>query len=626
MSRAATAESIRHFYIPEEQSVYLLSKDEAHRLKAWVRLCEEQLRGLGYRQVCLLGKGAYSFVFAGRRSEGASQVFKFSRITLAQHIQDRLEEEAYMLSQVRHPNVPAFLAFERIHGQRILVMERAPGEDLDQRSIQVGPLPVDELLHIARQLADMLAYLRHHPRGPIVHGDIKPSNLVYDPDDGRVSLIDWGSSVFAQVDHEDQPTPFCSLDAMTGGGETNARLGDVYFIGEEQLGGGLSSPRFDEQGVASTLYALASAQSCRFGSDVIPARALGLPRPFARVLDGLLSRDPDERRRAGDYFLGEMAHLGRIVAVPRPARPAMSLLPIKVAPAQDMESVVYSSRKSFLREEVAEATLAGADDAQLERYYKNFMHGMGDREKALMAAVSRLSRYPVVGGLGIRWKPEGLEIDSYLELRDPDRVSAFAAAVNVVVTLARSLEREGVFKCVMFDARHTLHLERAGEGEPFEVPPDLRIPYEVVPPESADARLHPHSYFEDGRDPDEYLALPQPIIDAIVELNDIPHTGCVIFESKPTHLKIHSYYTLLAPEREAEFAALLERIADAVDQIRGLGIAGFMKLPYKRTRHFRRRPGLGDCFYPANPRRAADPRDLTSPLFLLGESADSDAA
>jgi len=621
-SPAGTAESIKHFYIPEEQSVYLLSKDEAHRLKAWVALCQEQLDQLGYEQVCLLGKGAYSFVFAGRSGDGASYVFKFSRITLPQHVQDRLEEEAFMLSRIRHANVPGFVAFERIRKQSILVMERAPGEDMDQISLRDGPLPAGDVLHVARQLADTLRYLRHHESGPVVHGDVKPSNLVFDPVTGHVSLVDWGSSVFAQVDHGYQPTGQCTFDDMSGGGETNARLGDVYFIGEEQLNGGLSSPRFDEQGTASTLYALASAQGCRFGVDAIPATALGLPRPFARVLDGMLSKDAETRRRAGDYFLAEMDRLSRIVTVARPELTPRSLLPVKVAPAASMESVVYSSRKSFLREEVSAGVLAGADDAQLERYYKNFLHGMADPEKALIAAVSRLSGYPVVGGLGIRWTRGGLDIDSYLELRAPDRVAAFSAAVNAVVTLARALRREGVFKCVMFDAKHTLHLDRASAEEPFTVPPDRRIRYEVVPPESADARLHPHSYFEDGRDPDEYLPLPQPIIDAIAALNDIPHTGCVIFESKPTHLKIHSYYILLAPEREAEFVALLDAILEAVPQIRGLGIAGFMKLPYKRTRHFSHQTRLPERFYPLNPRDCRDPAMLTSPLFLLGEAVE----
>ncbi|MGD8709761.1 MAG: protein kinase, partial [Ectothiorhodospiraceae bacterium] len=339
-TRSTPAETIKHFYIPEEQSIYLLSKDDAHRLKAWVNLCQEQLSQLGYQQVCLLGKGAYSFVFAGRRSEGDSRVFKFSRITLPQHVQDRLEEEAYMLARIRHPNVPAFVAFERIRKQSILVMERAPGEDLEQLSIHEGPIPVSDLLHIAAQLASMLRYLRHHPDGPVVHGDIKPSNLVFDSLSGHLSLIDWGSSVLAQVDHLDQPTPRCTLDAMSGAGQTNARLGDVYFIGEEQLNGGLSSPRFDEQGTASTLYALASGQSCRFGVGAIPATALGLPKPFARVIDGMLSPDVTMRRRAADYFLGEMGNLARIVTVPRPELPPMSQLPIQLGPATAMESVV----------------------------------------------------------------------------------------------------------------------------------------------------------------------------------------------------------------------------------------------------------------------------------------------
>ncbi|MDZ7809907.1 MAG: hypothetical protein U5L11_06820 [Arhodomonas sp.] len=91
------------------------------------------------------------------------------------------------------------------------------------------------------------------------------------------------------MDHRGQPT---ALGGFGGDEQTNARLGDVYFIGEEQLNGGLSSPRFDEQGTASTLYALASAQSCRFGTEAIPAAALGLPRAFARVLDGRSNADP----------------------------------------------------------------------------------------------------------------------------------------------------------------------------------------------------------------------------------------------------------------------------------------------------------------------------------------------
>ena len=87
---------LKHFYIPEEQSVYLLSHKDAQKLKDWLQLCKEQLELLGYRNIDMIGSGAYGFAFAGNTSEQEQLVFKFSRITLPQHIQDRLEEEAYI--------------------------------------------------------------------------------------------------------------------------------------------------------------------------------------------------------------------------------------------------------------------------------------------------------------------------------------------------------------------------------------------------------------------------------------------------------------------------------------------------------------------------------------------------
>ncbi|MEO9587814.1 MAG: serine/threonine protein kinase, partial [Marinobacter sp.] len=105
---------LQQFYIPEEQSIYLLSHDDAKKLKDWVALCAAQLRQLGYQDIELIGKGAYGFVFAGRLphqdSSGPEHVFKFTRINLPQHLQDRLEDEAYILEQVRHPRVPRLVA------------------------------------------------------------------------------------------------------------------------------------------------------------------------------------------------------------------------------------------------------------------------------------------------------------------------------------------------------------------------------------------------------------------------------------------------------------------------------------------------------------------------------------
>ncbi|MDX1390959.1 MAG: protein kinase [Rheinheimera sp.] len=598
---------LRNFYIPEEQSIYLLNTNDAKKLKDWVALCISELEKLGYKQIELIGKGAYGFAFAGLDASDQACVFKFSRINLPQHIQERLADEAYMLSQVEHPNVPRYITYQVVKKQGILMMQRGKGIDLEHYSLKVGRLSARLLIDIASQLADVLKALRQHRKDgelqPIVHGDIKPSNLVFDANSGLVSLIDWGSSVFAQLDAQGQYLSHNVMQLMSADLQTtNARMGDVYFIGAEQRSGALSSPRFDEQGVAGTLYALASGQSCRFGHKAIPARSLGLPVEFATILDSMLSDDAALRAQAGDYFLQHMPRLKQLVL------PALNLfddtpvLPVWVSPSvRELDTVVYSSRKSFLREHNEEHNIAYVDDVQLERYYKNYLQGMGETEKAFVAAVSRLARYPVVGGLAIHWQANGVYIDSSLNLYDASLAAAFALSVNNVVTLARAIAKVGIFKACLFNARNTIHISRQSTVQPFIPAADAAIPYQLAPVLSSEDASKQHSYFEDGKDPDEQLVLPDAIMDDIARLNLIRHTGCIIFEVSSLYMKIHSYYRLLDPDAEQEFKQLLQSIVAKVTQITGEGVGGFMKLPYKDTRFFSHQAQLPPCSYPANP-------------------------
>lgn len=598
---------LRNFYIPEEQSFYLLNANDAKKMRDWVALCIDELTKLGYTDIQLLGKGAYGFVFAGYDLQQQSCVFKFSRINLPVHIQERLADEAYMLSQVNHVNVPRFFTYQVIKKQGILMMGRAKGVDLEAYSLAHGRLPVRLIINLAAQLASLLLVLRQHRRdnvaAPIVHGDIKPSNIVFDEHTQSFSLVDWGSSVFAQVDADGQ---YLSQDVMSlmsdNLQQTNARLGDVYFIGEEQRQGALSSPRFDEQGVAATLYALASGQGCRFGSKAIPARALGLPREFATMLDQMLSDEPRERHQAGDYFLKAMPAMTRLVLPDLSLFNDASQLPFSLhAQARELDTVVYSSRKSFLREHSEQLGLQYIDDVQLERYYKNYLEGMGETEKAFVAAVSRLGKFPVVGGLALHWLPQGIYIDCHLHLYQPELANAFAYAVNNVVLLARAINKVGIFKACLFDARQTIHLSRTDAGQSFVVPPGSRIRYEVLA-SVADKPGKQHSYFEDGKDPDEQLVLPDSIMDDIARLNLIRHTGCIIFEVTEFYMKVHSYFHLLDVSAEVEFSKLLQNIVEKIPQISGEGVGGFMKLPQKDTRQFSHQSQAETCYYPANPR------------------------
>lgn len=609
-----TNKKLQHFYIAQEQSIYLLSHKDATKLKKWVYLCQQQLKQVGFEEVALLGKGAYGFVFSGikltdRSEKNMPVVFKFSRVNLPQHVQDRLAEEAEIQGQLNHPQIPKVIEYQKIKRQSILQMTRAPGIDLEQLSLQVGPLAAELVMSIALQLADILLYLRqannHKQLKPIVHGDIKPSNLVYDKSTGKVQLIDWGSSVSAQLDCNQQSTSTNVMELMSSDLQhSNARLGDVYFIGPEQLNGGLSTPRFDEQGLAATLYALASGQSCRYGVKVIPPNALGLPKLLAQVLTGMLSDDEKVRSQAGDYFFNNLSYLKQIVLADKPTQlTIIAHIPVWVKPqSEQIDTVVYGSRKSFLREQSGHDSLSEIDDAQLDKYYKNYLMGMGDNEKAFIAALSRLGNFPVVGGIAIRWAKEGVYIDSNLTLFDETLKTSFTSAVNNIIYLAQGIFRIGVFKSCLFNARDTLHVERKSEQQPFIASSAQIITFEVSDVPEVDDATRLHSYFEDGKDPDEYLYLPDALMAVLAELNLIHHTGCIIFEVLPKHLKIHSYLMLLNHEKKAAFTDCLAKILMLLPTIDGVGISGFMKLPYKDTRFFEHINCLPDKFYPKNPK------------------------
>lgn len=99
----------------------------------------------------------------------------------------RFEREAQLLASLNHPGIAAIYGLEDSEGVRALVMELAEGPTLADRLAE-GPLPVEEALPIARQMAEALEYA--HERG-IIHRDLKPANVKISAD-GQVKLLDFG--------------------------------------------------------------------------------------------------------------------------------------------------------------------------------------------------------------------------------------------------------------------------------------------------------------------------------------------------------------------------------------------------------------------------------------------------
>jgi serine/threonine protein kinase len=85
----------------------------------------------------------------------------------------RFEREARILGALNHPNIAAIYGLEEFNSNRALVMELVSGETLADR-IAKGPIPLDEALPVAKQVAEALEYA--HDRG-VIHRDLKPANI-----------------------------------------------------------------------------------------------------------------------------------------------------------------------------------------------------------------------------------------------------------------------------------------------------------------------------------------------------------------------------------------------------------------------------------------------------------------
>src|SRR5262245_27790608 len=99
----------------------------------------------------------------------------------------RFKREAHVLASLNHPKIAAIYGFEESDGVRALVLELVDGPTLADR-IARGPIPLDEALPIARQIAEALEAA--HQKG-VVHRDLKPANIKVTPQ-GTVKVLDFG--------------------------------------------------------------------------------------------------------------------------------------------------------------------------------------------------------------------------------------------------------------------------------------------------------------------------------------------------------------------------------------------------------------------------------------------------
>jgi hypothetical protein len=146
----------------------------------------------------------------------------------------RFRREAQLLASLNHPHIAAIYGLEEADGTPFLALELVEGEDLKAR-LERGPIPIDEALGIAKQVAEALE--EAHEKG-IVHRDLKPANVKLTPD-GKVKVLDFGLARGYALDPTSGSAPDLSQSPTLAhtGTQAGVILGTAAYMSPEQARG-----------------------------------------------------------------------------------------------------------------------------------------------------------------------------------------------------------------------------------------------------------------------------------------------------------------------------------------------------------------------------------------------------
>ncbi len=251
-----------------------------------------------YEILAPIGAGGMGEVYRARDPRlGRDVAIKVS----AERFSERFEREERVIASLNHPNICQLYDV----GPNFLVMELVEGPTLAER-LKSGPVPLEEALDLARQIADALEAA--HEKG-ITHRDLKPGNIKVKAD-GTVKVLDFGLAkmgVAPSTQSVDSPT-------MTMG-QTQAGmiLGTAAYMSPEQAKGKPVDPRSDIYAFGSVLYEMVTGKRLHDGDSTTEVLASvikeepkwsSVPPQIEKLLRRCLAKDPQKRlKHIGDAML-----------------------------------------------------------------------------------------------------------------------------------------------------------------------------------------------------------------------------------------------------------------------------------------------------------------------------------
>ncbi len=215
---------------------------------------------------------------------------------------ERFRREARSVAALSHPNVVTVIDRGEHGDRQFIVFEYIDGENAKQLIQQRGPLPVEQALELAIQVARGLAFA--HEQG-LVHRDVKPQNILLNGD-GRAKVTDFGIAR--------------SLDVKHGVTQTGTVLGTSDYISPEQAQGQRVDALTDVYSLGVVLYELLTKEVPFPGENFVAVamRHINEPPPSVRerrpdvsprvdaAVQRAMAKEPGDRFSSMDDFRREL--------------------------------------------------------------------------------------------------------------------------------------------------------------------------------------------------------------------------------------------------------------------------------------------------------------------------------
>jgi serine/threonine protein kinase/Tol biopolymer transport system component len=266
-----------------------------------------------YEIIAAIGAGGMGEVYRAADTRLKRQVaIKIlpSALALDPDRMSRFEREARLLASLDHANIGAIYGIEESDGAKALILALIEGPTLADR-IATGPIPPDEAIPLARQMAEAIEYA--HDRG-VIHRDLKPANVKITPE-GAVKVLDFGLAKALSGESDDYPSPSnsptfsptLSIRATQAG----MILGTAAYMAPEQAKGKAVDRRADIWAFGVVFFEMLTGNA-PFNGDTaaeIIASTLkeepnldrlppGTPPAIRRLIQRCLHKDPKRRLQA----------------------------------------------------------------------------------------------------------------------------------------------------------------------------------------------------------------------------------------------------------------------------------------------------------------------------------------